>query len=41
MVRDVLVRALTSEERTTLPQRTHAIMLRAQYRNRDAVRGLS
>jgi hypothetical protein len=37
---DVLVRALTPEERASLPERTHAIMLRAQYRNRDAVRGL-
>ena len=37
---DVLVRALTPRERASLPERTHAIMLRAQYRNRDAVRGL-
>lgn len=37
---DVLVRALSPEERRSLPARTQAIMLRAQYRNRDAVRGL-
>jgi hypothetical protein len=40
LAEDVLVRALTPEERASLPGRTHAIMLRAQYRNRDAVRGL-
>ncbi len=37
---DVLVRALTEEERATLGGRAHALLLRAEYRNRDAVRGL-
>jgi hypothetical protein len=36
----VLTRLLTPEERQGLGERTHAIMLRADYRNRDAVRGL-
>lgn len=35
-----LVRLLTPAERKSLPDRTHALLLRAQYRNRDAVRGL-
>ena len=36
----VLVRALTDEERATLGGRSQALLLRAEYRNRDAVRGL-
>lgn len=36
----VLTRHLTDEERPSLAGRPHAILLRAQYRNRDAVRGL-
>ncbi len=36
----VLTRALTPEQRASLPARTKAVMLRASYRNRFAVRGL-
>ncbi len=36
----VLTRALTAEQRASLPGRTQALMLRAEYRNQFAVRGL-
>ncbi|MGH1343014.1 MAG: hypothetical protein ACRBN8_15745 [Nannocystales bacterium] len=36
----ILTRALTAEQRSSLPGRTQALLLRAEYRNQYAVRGL-
>ncbi len=40
LVDPVLTRALDPDERRSLPDRSQALLLRAEYRNRHAVRGL-